>query len=307
MDNPERLIALVTDLAKADTELPCVEFKVGNYNPDRIGTLVSAISNAARLYDQSLGYLVWGVNDDKDEIVGTSFRPSGEKASGQPLEFWLANSMSPGLHLTFKEAQHPKGRVVLLEIPAAASVSTKFKNIAYIRIGPTTPKLADHPAYEASLNAKLQSFAWEVGISRPYVTTSDVIKLLDVGAYFELTEQAVPGNDEAIAHVLAHDNLIRQDVGGRWNILNLGAILFAKNIKEFPIARKAVRVFRYTGSTRSETETPQEQSGIRGYAVGFDPLVGYINKRLPRKEVITRSFRIPQAICGLYPVRLTPA
>ena len=40
MDTTERLIALVDDLAENDTELPCVEFKVGNYNPDRIGTLV---------------------------------------------------------------------------------------------------------------------------------------------------------------------------------------------------------------------------------------------------------------------------
>ncbi len=297
MDTTERLIALVDDLAENDTELPCVEFKVGNYNPDRIGTLVSAISNAARLYDEPRGYLIWGVNDEAHEIVGTTFRPASEKASGQPLEFWLTNSMSSSLHIAFKEIPHPKGRVVLLEIPAAASVSTKFKNIPYIRIGPTTPKLADHPAHEASLNAKLQSFAWEQGVAAPFVTTRNVIQLLDVGAYFELTEQVVPGSDEAIAHVLAHDNLIRRDVGGRWNVLNLGAVLFARNIQEFgTISRKAVRVFRYAGPTRSETETPQEQCGIRGYAVGFDPLTGYINKRLPKKEVITRSFRVPQAI-----------
>jgi ATP-dependent DNA helicase RecG len=95
--------------------------------------------------------------------------------------------------------------------------------------------------------------------SAPFVTTREVIQLLDVDAYFDLTQQAVPGNDEAIAHVLAHDKLIRRDVSSRWNILNLGAVLFARNIQEFgTISRKAVRVFRYAGPTRSEIETPQE-------------------------------------------------
>jgi ATP-dependent DNA helicase RecG len=199
--------------------------------------------------------------------------------------------------LPSEKSNTPKGRVVLLEIPRASMVTTKFKNIAYIRIGPTTPKLADHPAYETSLIAKLQPFTWERGIAESFVSTSDVIQLLSVETYFSLTQQAVPGSDEAIAYILAHDKLIQKDVGGRWNISNLGAVLFARNIQEFgSIARKAVRVFRYSGSTRAETESAQEQSGVKGYAVGFDPLIAHINKRLPRKDVTTRSLRVPQPI-----------
>jgi len=49
MDNPERLVSLVDEFVKGDTELPCVEFKVNNSDPERIGTLISAISNSARL------------------------------------------------------------------------------------------------------------------------------------------------------------------------------------------------------------------------------------------------------------------
>jgi hypothetical protein len=37
MDIPERLIALVDEFVKSDVELPCVEFKVNNFNPDLIG------------------------------------------------------------------------------------------------------------------------------------------------------------------------------------------------------------------------------------------------------------------------------
>jgi hypothetical protein len=41
MDNPDRFIALIDELAALGHELPHVEFKVDNWEPDRIGTLVS--------------------------------------------------------------------------------------------------------------------------------------------------------------------------------------------------------------------------------------------------------------------------
>ena len=104
----------------------------------------------------------------------------------------------------------------------------------------------------------------------------------------------LPISDEAIAVVLAHDKLIAKDVGGRWNILNLGAMLFAHDVREFDhIARKAVRVVKYSGDSR--TKEAGEQVGIRGYAVGFDSLIGYVTKRLPTYEVITRSLRVAPA------------
>ncbi len=288
-EESQRFIALVDELA-ADTELSHVEFKVDNYDPQRIGTLISAISNAARLADKSCGYVVWGIQDDTRKIVGTSFRPFSMAARGQPLEFWLANAVSPSLYFTFKEIQHPNGLVVLLEIPAATQVPSKFQNIAYIRLGPTTPKLADHQAVEASLLAKLRPFVWEQGVAKSYVTTGDVLRLLDVAGYFTLTEQAVPGSDEEVASILTHDKLISKDVGGRWNVLNLGAMLFANDVTNFDsIARKPVRVIEYDGPSR--TGAAKQQSGKRGYAAGFQPLIDYVNRRLPKKEVITRALR----------------
>jgi ATP-dependent DNA helicase RecG len=132
MDNPERLIALVDEYRALAHELPCVEFKVDNFDPERIGTLISAISNTARLVDQPCGYVIWGVENDTHDVAGTIFRPGKEKAHGQPLELWLSNSVSPSLYFTFKEVPHPKGRLIVLEIPPATQVPTKFKNIAYI-------------------------------------------------------------------------------------------------------------------------------------------------------------------------------
>ena len=54
-----RDIALVDDLRSGAAKSPCVEFKHNNDDQDMIGKLVSAMSNAARIDDQTLAYIVW--------------------------------------------------------------------------------------------------------------------------------------------------------------------------------------------------------------------------------------------------------
>jgi ATP-dependent DNA helicase RecG len=177
-----------------------------------------------------------------------------------------------------------------LEIPAASQIPTKFNNIGYIRIGHATPKLVDHPEREAALLAKLVSFVWEQGVALPFVVTKDVLELLDFNSYFELTGQPPPQCEDDIVSMLAHDKLISRDVGSRWNILNLGAILFAKDITTFDVvSRKAVRVVQYEGLTRSGDT--KEREGKKGYAAGFNGLAKFVNGRLPHKQIIGRALR----------------
>jgi ATP-dependent DNA helicase RecG len=60
--DPQRLVDLVDDLL-AQGEVPWVEFKHNNTDADMIGVRVSAISNAARLSGQQIGFMLWGVVD----------------------------------------------------------------------------------------------------------------------------------------------------------------------------------------------------------------------------------------------------
>lgn len=47
------------------------------------------------------------------------------------------------------------------------------------------------------------------------------------------------------------DKLIVKSANGLWNITNLGAILFAKKLKNFQhLGRKAVRLILYKGNSR---------------------------------------------------------
>jgi ATP-dependent DNA helicase RecG len=55
------------------------------------------------------------------------------------------------------------------------------------------------------------------------------------------------------------------------------------------LRRKGVRVIAYKGNSR--VATIREQEGIKGYACGFEGLIGYINTLLPSNEVIGQALR----------------
>jgi ATP-dependent DNA helicase RecG len=86
----------------------------------------------------------------------------------------------------------------------------------------------------------------------------------------------------------AEEGLIIKSKG--YSITKLGALLFAKQLKDFEaIERKSVRVIVYKGKNKVETE--REQMGVRGYAIGFEGLVDWINSQLPANEEIGRALR----------------
>jgi ATP-dependent DNA helicase RecG len=182
--------------------------------------------------------------------------------------------------------------VVLLEIPAATGAPVAFNSIAYIRIGSATPKLTDYPERYQQLIERMQPYRWEQGIARQYASGDDVLRLLDYSQYFRLTRQPLPDNRTGIFDKLEGDRLIVRDVGERWNITNLGAILFANRLPDFEasLARKAVRFVAYAGKNRAATVT-HRHDGQKGYAVGFEGLVGYINDLLPKNEHIGAALR----------------
>lgn len=79
-------------------------------------------------------------------------------------------------------------------------------------------------------------------------------------------------------------------VGDKYAIRRLGALLLAKQLQDFPdISRKAPRVVVYTGTSKLETKL--DQLGTKGYAVGFQGLVGFVMAQLPQNEVIENALR----------------
>lgn len=289
-----RDIDLINELRTLPAETSWVEFKHENIDPDLIGVRCAALSNAARLADKDFAYMLWGIDDGSHAVAGTGFSPDAAKGKGnEALQFWLAKALQPSIPFRFREVAHPEGRVVILEIPAATTAPVSFNSIAYIRIGSATPKLSDYPERYQALIQRLRPYTWEHAVAKAYVTSDEVLDLLDYAGYFRLTKQPLPDNRRAIMDKLEGDRLIRSDVGGKWDITNLGAILFAIDLSRFDpsVARKAVRFTAYAGKTRA-AKVQQRNDGKKGYALGFEGLLGYINDLLPKNEHIGAALRV---------------
>ncbi len=131
---------------------------------------------------------------------------------------------------------------------------------------------------------------FEREIAAENVTADEILKLLDYPAYFDLLSLPLPEGRDGILAVLAADEIISAGKGGKWNVSNLGAVLFAKRLADFrPLRRKAMRVILYKGESR--VVTVREQEGTKGYASGFEGLIGFVTNLLPSNEVIGQALR----------------
>ena len=291
IDRPESdLLGILTELRKLPHETEWVEFKHNNAEPDEIGEYLSSLANAAALTGKVHAWLVWGVNNNTHEIVGTTFNPATTKVGNEELESWLLRLLSPKINFRFYALQAVDKPVVLLEIGAAFRHPVQFKGAEFIRIGSYKKKLKDFPEKERELWRVFDSIPFEKEIAAESVVAEEVLKLLDYPAYFDLLSLPLPEGRDGILAALAADDMIARGKGGKWNITNLGAVLFAKRLADFrALTRKAVRVVLYKGESR--VETVREQEGGKGYAAGFEGLIGFVTNLLPSNEVIGQALR----------------
>lgn len=288
--SPEYLISLVNELCKLPRETEWVEFKANRAESEEVGEYLSALSNSAVLAGKAFAYMVWGIDDATHEIVGTEFSPFTAKVGNEELENWLLRLLSPKIHFRFFEFEADGLKLVLLEIGRAFRHPVQFQNQEFIRVGSYKKKLKDFSEKERELWRIFDQIPFENLVAAEEVASDEVLKLLDYPSYFDLLKLPLPESREGILKALEADDLLCRTETGRWNIMNLGAMLFAKKLGEFrSLRRKAVRVIAYRDNSR--VETIREQEGTKGYASGFEGLIGYINSLLPSNEVIEQAFR----------------
>lgn len=161
------------------------------------------------------------------------------------------------------------------------------------RVGSLKKKLKDYPAKEAELWASFSKSPFEKGIAKADLAGDEVLALLDFATLFDLLKVALPTDQKGILGRLTAENLVMTRPGRRFDITNLGAVLCAKNLKPFErLSRKAVRIIKYKGTGRTETEREwRDPPSQKGYAVAFEAAVAFINSQLPQNEPIGQAFR----------------
>lgn len=289
-----RFKKIIDSLRKLPKETEWVEFKVNNYKPEDIGEYISALSNSAALCGEQTAFLVWGIENETHKLVGTSFKPQKEKIGNQELELWLSTFLLPRIDFKFHENKINGKDVILLEIPAARHTPVRFRETEFIRVGSIKKKLKDFPEKESVLWNLFREYRFEQDIALDDVSVDEVLKLIDYPAYFYLTEKPLPANKSAIINRLIEEKMIIQRFHGQIDITNLGAVLFAKDLKKFErLARKSLRIIQYNGKNRVETirEYPSPNQESKGYAIGFEAVIGFIDSILPMNEQIGHAFR----------------
>src|SRR5690606_26114091 len=253
-----------------------------------IGKRISALANGAAIHNQDYGYLVFGVEDETHIIKGTSFKPKHHKKGNEELEHWLAQRLDPRIDFRIHEFAYDAQRnMALFVIPSAHNKPVDFSHVPYIRVGSITRKLAEFPEKERKIWRK-SGKPYELEIAKDTLSAADVIRLLSTETYFDLMKLPYPSNQSGVIEKFINENLVVKSQG--YAITNLGAILFAKNLPEFEsVQRKSVRIIVYKGKNKVETE--REQIGGKGYAIGFEGLIDWINSQLPANEEIGKALR----------------
>lgn len=281
---------LVRELLALPQETGWVEFKHNNADPQEIGEYISALANTAALEGKAHAYLLWGVDDESHAVLGTNFDPAHKRIGNEELENWLLRLLAPKIQFRFVHVPCDSTAVILLEIDRAFRHPVQFSGQEFVRIGTYKKRLKDYPEKARELWRVLDTTPFEQLPAVEKIHADAVLKLIDYPAYFDLLDRRLPDGREGILDALQADRLIEPAGGGFWNITNLGAILFAKQLTDFPsVQRKAVRVVIYRGKGR--VQTLREQMGTKGYAAGFEGLIAFINGLLPVNEVIGQALR----------------
>ena len=285
----QNLSLLVEELVQLPNETEIVEFKHNNFEPDMIGKDISALANSAAYKGKDKAYMIWGVHNESHVILGTNYNQFSKFQGNQEIGTWLRTLLSKNADFDFFDTEVDGNKIVVLIIQRAAGQPVTFKKESYIRVGSYTKPLREYPAMESQLWDKLRRTNFEKLAAKSDLQKDEIFKLLDFTCYFDLQNITMPTNQDGILHYVIEDGIVCRQDNGLYSITNLGAVLFAKRIADFPsVARKAIRVVQYEDNTK--LRILKEFDGTKGYAVGFEGLMGFLEVLLS-EEVITETVR----------------
>lgn len=235
------------------------------------------------------GYLVFGVADGGAQLVGV-----GQEET-QDIITRLTNlgrdAVEPALVLDHAVVDVDGVPLLFVYIREQTNkpVHRRGKNIeeAWIRSGGSTRK-----AYRTEIGSLMlhsQAPRWEQLRASPLLSADEVTARLDLTTIAKLLQRPLPEEQGELMRWLTDESMVEPD-GNGYYITNFGGISAARELADFDtLRRKCIRVIRYRGTNK--VETIDEQLGHKGYAVGFEGLIGYLKRILPHSEVIQQSLR----------------
>ena len=233
------------------------------------------------LANEGGGHLVLGVADKPPRpVVGT-------QAFRNPAAMAERLFQAIGFRVDIEEVAHPNGRVLVFDIPPRPRGTAYHLDGAYLmRSGESLVPMSEDQLRRIFAEGGPDRLEEH---SKTGLDTQQIVELLDTQTFFELLKLPYPTDRTGVIDRLVRERLV-DEVGSTYAIRRLGALLLAKRLDDFPdLARKVPRLVVYTGVSKLETRL--DQTGTKGYAVGFEGLVHFVMGQLPQNEVVEDALR----------------
>ena len=233
------------------------------------------------LANEGGGHLLLGISDKLPRHV------VGSAAFNDPIQMASKLFTAVGFRVDIEEVDHPDGRVVVFSIPSRPRGTAYHYDGAYLmRSGEELVPMSEDQLRKIFAEGQ-PSWLEETALND--LSAQDVVQLLDTQSFFELLNLPYPTDQQGVISWLLDERLIVNN-GASFTVLNIGAILLARKLKQFPgVSRKATRVVVFDGESKMQTKS--DITGDKGYAVGFEGLVDYVMGQLPQNEVIEGALR----------------
>lgn len=159
---------LIENFLRLEDEYEWLDFKENWFSKDEIGEYISAVANGACLCGKEFGYVIWGISNQPRVVVGTTINFDKE-INNEPYKHYLARNLKPSVAFEVIEREYLNRRIVILQVPASKSAQTKFKDVAYFRLGSSKERISKFPEWELKLNSTLiNGFPTINNVSAPF-------------------------------------------------------------------------------------------------------------------------------------------
>lgn len=283
--NNVALKALRRSLLPIPQELNEIDWKGGlSNNTDRLAQHICAFAN-----NSGGGFLVFGISDDAkfEELDKETIEETTKK-----LGNIAKNNLAWSIQLEHEVLDYEGHSLLFVRIPEQQNkpIYMRGHNIyeAFIRSVGHTVKMSREQVHE--LLALSHGLTFEKRVARSAVSEETVLELLDYEKLYELIGKRVPQDKGRIMDQMCEFGMIeRKD--DRYDISNLGAILFARRLKDFNLENKEILVRKYAGTNKLVMEIEYKMS--EGYAVGFDALIDTVMRFTSKEKIDVRRQAVP--------------
>lgn len=287
MNWKERAIKTLRDsLYPIPEELNELDWKSGlSDKTDRLAQHLSAFSNY-----KGGGMLVYGVNND-----GTCFDMSKEEMDFiiEKLGNIAKNNLVYSITIDHSVMEFEGHALLFIYIPEQKDKPVYLRGHdifdAYYRSAGQTVKMSRNQV--KAMIAESQGITFEQQMAKEHLTGDDVLKLLDYKAFYERIDKNVPSAIDTILRKMSdYDFCVADD--DLWNITNLGAILYANDLRDFDgLKNREIVIHKYVGTNNLQQEF--EQHITRGYAAAFDEVVEFVMKSTGKEKIDLRRESVP--------------